>query len=206
MTEIWRQIPGYENLYEASTFGRIKSVDRLVPGKHPGTYAKITGKILSPIKNKGGYLRVNLCDETGRKAKFIHRLVALTFLGPPDGDKTDVNHKDENTQNNRIDNLEWCTKKYNSNYGNRNKKLSISTTGKKKHYSLDGYRRMVAPKEKAVIGINIKTGNKVYFQSMVMAGKHGFNSDGISHCVTGRQKTHRGYVWRLCSECDRKPS
>ena len=206
MNEVWRPIPGYENQYEASTFGRIKSIDRIVPGKHPGTYAKINGKILRPIKNKGGYLRVNLCNKYGRKAKFIHRLVALTFLGPPKNDKTDVNHKDENTQNNRINNLEWCTKKYNSNYGSHKKRLSIATTGKKKHYSPESYKRMIASKEKAVIGINIKTGNKVYFRSMVLAGKHGFSSDGISHCVTGRQKTHKGYVWRLCSECDRKPA
>ena len=195
--EIWKPIPGYNGKYEASCYGRIRSLDRLVPGKHPGTYAKINGKILSTFEVKNGYRRVNLCNEFGRKAKYVHQLVALSFLGPKLDEETDVNHKDENTGNNCVNNLEWCTKKYNANYGTRNKRVSTSNRRRKKHYTEEGYRHMVSPKEKAVVGINAKTGEIVRFRSIAIAGKHGLNKTGISHCITGRQKTHRGYIWRL---------
>lgn len=194
--EEWSEIKGYEGQYEVSTFGRVRSLDRLVPGKVPGKYAVVCGRILAPIKNKAEYLRVNLCSEAGRKAKFIHRLVAEAFVsGREKGDE--VNHKDENPGNNCASNLEWCTTKYNANYGTRNERVSASNLGKKKHFSEEGYRSMVSAKEKPVIGTNLESGYSVAFSSMVAASECGFTESGISHCITGRQKTHRGYTWRV---------
>lgn len=195
IAEKWMPVPDYEGLYEVSNFGNVRSLDRTVKGR-PGTYAKIKGKTLTPIKNSEGYLRVNLCSERGRKAEFVHRLVAKAFIKNFDN-LPEVNHKDENKENNFVENLEWCDSKYNSNYGTIRKRRSEHSKGKPKHYTYESFRRMVAPKEKAVIGIHYETNHKVSFRSIASAKEAGFSPVGISHCITNRQKTHKGYTWRM---------
>lgn len=193
--EEWRTIPGYEGLYEVSNLGNVRSLDRYVNSSVPGIKYFINGKQLTPIKNNHGYLRVNLCNEFGRKAKFIHKLVCLAFLPNP-YNLNCINHKDENPLNNRVENLEWCTVKYNSNYGNRNKRLSESKRGKRLHYTEESYERMVAPKRVAVIGTELATGNEIYVRSVKETKGHGFTPWNVSQCLNGRQKVHKGYVWR----------
>lgn len=195
ISQEWRPIPNYEGIYEVSNFGNVRSLDRVVNGRSGG-YSKIKGKTLTPIKNCGGYLRVNLCSERGRKAEFVHRLVAKAFIENFDN-LPEVNHKDENKENNNVENLEWCDSKYNSNYGTVRQRCSEHAKGKKKHYTYESFRRMVSPKEKAVIGVNYETNHKVSFSSMKNAKKAGFSPSGISHCISNRQKTHKGYTWRL---------
>lgn len=112
--EEWRDIKGYEGLYQISNLGRVKSLR-----DNHGNYRE---KILNP-SNRKGYLIVSLCRK-GRKREFkVHRLVALHFIDNPNN-YSQVNHKDENKENNRVDNLEWCTPKYNSNYGTRTQRAS----------------------------------------------------------------------------------
>ena len=195
IAEEWRPIPNYEGLYEVSNLGNVRSLDRVVKGR-PGTYARIKGKTLSPIKNGGGYLRVNLCNKYGRKAVFVHRLVAKAFIENFDN-LPEVNHKDENKENNSLENLEWCDAKYNSNYGTSKQRCAEHNRGKHKHYTYESFRRMIGPKEKPVVGINYETKHTVFFRSMASAKKAGFSPVGISHCITNRQKTHKGYIWRL---------
>jgi hypothetical protein len=112
MQETWKDIKNYEGLYQISTLGRIKSFPR------KGTYKN--AKILKPYKDGGNYYYVIGLHKNGkRKYKAIHRLVAETFIPNPNNYPL-VNHKDENKLNNCVDNLEWCTHKYNSNYGKAN--------------------------------------------------------------------------------------
>lgn len=111
MIEEWRPVVGYEGLYEVSSYGRVRSLDRYC-------YRLQKGKVLSPAKDRYGYLTVTLnCNGKSKTIK-IHRLVAQAFLPNPDN-LPQVNHKDENKINNIVYNLEWCDAKYNNNFGTR---------------------------------------------------------------------------------------
>ena len=107
MQEIWKDISGFEGFYEISSYGRVRSVK--------------SGKILSTSKCGGcrGYLSVCLSKNGKRYGKLVHRLVAEAFIPAIEG-LSEVNHKDEDKTNNRVDNLEFCDHKYNMNYGTRN--------------------------------------------------------------------------------------
>ena len=118
--EIWKDIEGYEGLYQVSNMGRIKSLGNDKTRKE---------KILSLKPKKKGYIMVTLYKNSKREYKYVHRLVAENFLPNPN-DLPEVNHKDENKENNTVYNLEWCTAKYNNNYGDRRKKASKSRKGK----------------------------------------------------------------------------
>ena len=113
MQEVWRDIPGYENLYQASNRGRIRS-----------------NKTILKQSLVRGYLAVCLCKEKKQKNYYVARLVALTFIPNPNN-LPQVNHKDEDKTNNSVENLEWCSAAYNLNYGNHNKKMQQSLTNGK---------------------------------------------------------------------------
>lgn len=113
--EIWKDIKGYEGLYQISSTGRVKSLDKYVNCKN-NKQRLLKGKILKPLYNKRGYLVVGLTNENGTKKFLVHRLVALHFLPNPNN-LPYINHKDENPSNPHYLNLEWCTHQYNMNYG-----------------------------------------------------------------------------------------
>ena len=116
--EIWRPIEGYEGLYEVSNLGRVRSLDRYVKGKGK-SYRLHKGKVLSSAKDTIGYLFVILHCNGKCKTIRVHRLVAEAFIPAVEG-LSEVNHKDEDKTNNRVENLEWCSHKYNMNFGTRN--------------------------------------------------------------------------------------
>lgn len=101
--EIWKEIKGYEGRYQVSSYGRVKSFI----GKE---------KIIREQGNNAGYCQVTLCDGHDKKMFLVHRLVAETFIPNPDNLPW-VNHKDEIPHHNFVENLEWCTAKYNIGYG-----------------------------------------------------------------------------------------
>lgn len=110
MTELWKDIPGYEGIYQVSDKGRIKSLTRKV-----WNYTK-PGRILKPQHKPNGYLQVNLRkDGGGDKHAYVHRIVAQVFLPNPDG-LPEVNHKDFDKSNNSVENLEWVSDKDNKRH------------------------------------------------------------------------------------------
>jgi hypothetical protein len=134
MEEQWKDIKGYEGLYEVSNLGNVRSLDRVIKSKHNGTMLR-KGQILTPFyEEKKGYYQVSLSKDGKNKKHRVHRLVASAFLDNPHS-YTDVNHKDEVKTNNNVDNLEWCTRKYNNNYGTKpertRKAMMGNTNGRK---------------------------------------------------------------------------
>lgn len=125
--EIWRPIVGYEGLYEVSSYGRVRSLDRYDSRNH---FKK--GRILKNRDNCNGYLLCGLSKNGIVKNKYIHRLVAEAFI-PNSDNLPEVNHIDEDKINNRVDNLEFCNHKYNCNYGTKIKR-EINTKIKKGIY------------------------------------------------------------------------
>lgn len=110
--EMWVPITNYENLYEVSNFGRIKSLKKWDVSKKEYVDEQT---IIKPFDNGNGYLVVGLRKNKRRKNMYIHRLVADAFLTKKDGCNV-VNHIDHNTKNNNVRNLEWCTQKQNVLY------------------------------------------------------------------------------------------
>lgn len=120
MGEIWKDIDGFVGLYRISSFGNVLSLN-LSRHKIP--------RILS-YKNDGKYKSIVLCRNGEHFKVGVHVLVAKAFLPNPNNYPC-VNHKDENPSNNHVDNLEWCTQKYNCNYGTRNERIRKTMTGVK---------------------------------------------------------------------------
>jgi hypothetical protein len=140
MKEIWKDIKGYEGLYQVSNLGRVRSLNRYVIQKNAFGNMKehcYKGKILKLFEDKDGYLRVNLKKNNIMKQYSVHVLVANEFITNKNDfkympyeiktninlKKLQVNHKDENKQNNCVSNLEWCSNAYNINYGSRASKI-----------------------------------------------------------------------------------
>ena len=126
--EEWRPVVGYEGLYEVSNMGRVKSVERIVRCNRG--YRTVSERILKGNKNIDGYLQVELCQDGKMKPCTIHRLVAQAFLDNSEGYK-EINHKDEDKTNNCVENLEWCDRLYNANYGTRNERVAEKLRGRK---------------------------------------------------------------------------
>lgn len=114
MVEIWKDIEGYEGLYEVSNTGKVRSMNY----KHTGNV-----KELKPLNNGRGYLIVQLYKDRKMKSYMVHRLVAKAFLEDWSMWFSEINHKDEDKTNNSVDNLEYSDRKYNINYGTRNERM-----------------------------------------------------------------------------------
>lgn len=129
MEEIWKDIRGFEGIYQVSNMGRVRSLDRW---SNDERHRRLKGKILKPNKDRYGYLKIGLLNKV-RITYQVHRLVALHFVsGYKEG--LIVNHKDEDRSNNQADNLEWCTQQYNLRYSD-----SIAWVRRKLYqYDLDG--------------------------------------------------------------------
>lgn len=125
MTEIWKDIEGYEGLYAVSNLGRVKSYDKWIERKSDKGYL-MPGRMMKLIKITNGYITVSVRKNGNVKVLYVHRLVAQAFLDNPNG-YGEVNHIDENKENNKVNNLEWCTRKYNCNFGHRNDSKMVAT-------------------------------------------------------------------------------
>ena len=169
MKEIWKDIKGYEGLYQVSKSGKIKSIRNNI--------------YLKPNLQVNGYLRISLSKNGKIQYKNIHRLVAETFIDNENNYPV-INHIDGNKLNNNADNLEWCSYQHN-NLEARRLKLNITKKGKFNHKS-----RIVVQYD--------TNGNiiKVWDYMGLITKTLGYDYTSISRCCSGKQKTSYGYIWK----------
>lgn len=113
--EEWRDIKGYEDSYQVSSLGRVRTKDRYLNATY-GSKQFRKGQTIKGCIIPKGYVCVDLWKNSKPKRKYIHRLVAEAFVPQPEG-LNEINHIDEDKTNNAVPNLEWCNHKYNLNYG-----------------------------------------------------------------------------------------
>ena len=169
--EIWCTIKGYEGMYEVSDQGRVRS---LKFGKE---------RILRPGMDGCGYLQVGLWKNGDRNVFLVHRLVAQSFIPNPDN-LPEVNHRDENKENNFVQNLEWCSDKYNTNYGTRNQRVSEKNTNGKLSKPV-----LQFTKDGELVG---------EWKSMMDVQRNlGYANQHISSCCKGKLKSAYGFIWKF---------
>lgn len=172
--EVWKDVSGFEGYYQVSNLGRVRSLDRKVWNEKRGHFRSLKGRVLKP-SNSREYSDVMLCKNCKPITMQVHRLVAGAFLSNPENLEY-VNHKDENKSNNRLENLEWCTAKYNTYYGENSKIRPVMAT-------------------------NVHTGEQTKYQSMMEAVRlGGFNQSHISEVCAGKLKAHKGHYWQYLEE------
>lgn len=176
--EIWKPVPDYEGYYEVSDLGRIRSVDRTIMISLNGkTFArKLKGKILrQAFDGRNHYLQANLAKDGKQHMVLIHRIVASAFLENP-LNLPEVNHKDENKANNCASNLEWCTHKYNNNYGAK------KTSGNGENNPMNKFSEDVVKEIKRVYKPRDKS-----FGNKALSEKYGISQTHISAIIHGRR-------------------
>ena len=178
MEEIWKEVPGYEGLYEVSNLGRVRSLCY----NHTGQT-----KVLKPHKNSKGYLLAHLCKEGKKKFFIVHRLVAQAFLPNPDN-LPEVNHRNEDKTDNRVDNIEFCTAKYNMNFGTRNKRAAKARLN---HPALS---KPVLQYDKSGIFV------KEWPSTMEVERQIGWDQGHISDCCLGKRQSAYRYIWRFVDD------
>lgn len=175
--EKWKTIGGYEGLYEVSNQGRVKSLERVdCRGR------KRKERVLKPQKLRTNHLLVCLYKNGLGKQFLVHRLVAQAFIENPDN-LPEVNHRDENPSNNSAENLEWCTPKYNTNYGTgiqRMREKQLNSPSKSKcvyQYSIAGEFIREWP------------------STISVQRELGFSFGNIANCCRGIRNTAYGFKW-----------
>lgn len=170
--EEWRDVVGYEGLYQVSSEGRVKSLERT------DRFGRVVKeRVLKQDVTHDGYLRVCLYASDKRKWFRVHRLVCEAFRENPE-DKPEVNHIDEDKTNNNAVNLEWCTRKENINHGSRNERARKAKSKSVGQYTRDG--ELI----------------KIWPSTIEAKRQAGFNCGHIYSVANGKRKTHKGFVWK----------
>lgn len=187
MTEIWKPITGYEGYYEVSNLGNVRSIARVVNcNGHPKQTETF---VLLPLIDRQGYYKIQLHKDGNVKTFKVHRLVAMAFL-PNDNHYRCINHKDEDKGNNCVTNLEWCSHKYNANWGTNPKRVSVrqnktpSRHRKVSQYTMDG---------KFI---------KTFYAASHAARELGVDSSWIIACCRGTKgaKSAGGFIFKYADE------
>lgn len=191
--ENWKPIQGFEDKYEVSDKGNVRSLNYRNTGET---------RILTPISLKKGYLMVGLCRNSKMKWEKVHRLVATAFIPNPE-QKPQVNHINGNKADNNVDNLEWATESENQ--------IHAYKTGLKRgsveHGKLlgDSQRESLIKRNKEntkpVIATNVKTGEKILFESAAEVERVlGINHASIPRVCNGKQKAAKGYSFQYAEK------
>lgn len=179
MVEVWKDIAGYEGLYQVSNTGKVRSIDRYVMHKRLGKKF-CGGRLIAPHTSNNGYATVNLCKENKYKSHSVHRLVAIAFIPTDNVELVEVNHIDENKQNNDVENLEWVTKSQNNHHGTKRQRQAVKIKQKILQCSTKGEP--------------LKEWESATDAEKFLCGKF---TGAISHCLNGKTKSAYGYMWKF---------
>lgn len=168
--EIWKDMEGFEGFYRISNMGRVFSIK--------------TSKIRATSVNNSGYETIHLYKNACHKSATVHRLVALAFV-PNHNNYSEINHLNENKLDNRADNLEWCSRRYNQVYsGNIERWTKAGALGGKMKRSKKVYQFTLE-------GDFIKE----WFSAREAQAELGLARTGIGKCCLGKYKTYGGFLW-----------
>ena len=194
MEEEWRDIAGYAGKYQVSNLGNVKSLNYKRTGKE---------KILRPQGTRLGYLQIGLFKGGECKRYIVHRLVLSTFSPVENMDELQVNHINEKKDDNRLENLEWCTCSYNNTYNDRHKRVGEKLRGRT--LSEATKKKISGANSKPIVQIDAST-NKVVnvWGSSYAAEREGFNPSNIIKCCKNKfnregNNIYKGYKWQYLS-------
>ena len=188
MKELFRDVAGYEGLYQVSNFGVIRSLGMWANSKN-GSKRFVKGRVLKPSKDTDGYLHVALYKDCNVKWCTVHRLVAQAFIPNPEN-LPQINHIDENKQNNCVENLEWCSYAYNINHGTRNERVAETMTNGKL--------------SKKVLQLTLDGKIVREWLSTAECHRNGFDSGVVSKCCNNKYglqgNVYKGYRWMYAED------
>jgi hypothetical protein len=182
--EIWKDIKGYEGLYQVSNRGRVRRIFFI-----NNVTEKEKIKVLTPLKHNHGYLSVSLCKNGKQKMRLIHRLVAQAFIENK-FNKKEINHINGNKKDNRVENLEWVTRKENMEHVINVLKYHLGPVGK---FGADSKRAI------PVLMIDKETNEVIKRFGSIIDGARYLNltkSGDIVNCCKRKLKSSHGYIWR----------
>lgn len=172
--ESWKDVVGYEGLYQVSNLGRVKSLPHIRRRRYRTGEIypyRVSGKLLTPQHSVGGYLQVILQNGPDKKVQKVHRLVCQAFHGNSPKDRNEVNHIDGNKKNNSSENLEWCSREENCRHARRVLKSCLKKV------------------------MCVETGK--IFECMTDAdNEYGLSSGAVSKVIRGERETAGGVHWK----------
>lgn len=178
-----KPVPGYEGKYHLDP-------------EHMTVVNSRTGRALKVQYGGGRYPKVQLWKDNKGTHKDMHRMFAEAYIDNPDG-LSEINHKDEDPSNYRLDNLEWCDHKYNMNYGTINERRSVNISK-----AMSGKKKPWVAESKGIPVYAIDPwGNETWYQSGREAARQlGISRSAVNDTLNGRQKTASGYRFRLATK------
>lgn len=181
--EIWKPVVGYEGLYEVSNLGNVRSIDRVIEYSNGVKHFTKGKKLKQSINKNTGYYQVSLCNNGNAHKIDVHKIVANTFLSN-DKSLPCVNHKDESRTNNNVSNLEFCSYKYNSNYGTAIQRMKNSI-------------RLNANRVKKVSQYDLNGDKIKTYETISDVTKDGFLPCCVQSCCNPNTNefTHKKFIW-----------
>lgn len=184
--EVWKDIKEYEGFYQISSYGRVRNSK---------------DEIIAQRSDKNGYKVINLSKKGTKKTYRVHRLVAETFIENPNN-FPEINHKDETRDNNHVENLEWCDRKYNNNYGHKIEKSAAymkanGPKGKDNYFSSHIFVGANHARSKSVIQMD-HAGNIIATYDCARSAAESVNCSpsAITAVCRGEREQAKGYIWQ----------
>jgi hypothetical protein len=182
MKEIWKDVVGYEGLYQVSNLGNVNAVDRYVPCK--GSMAFRAGREVYQMMHWGNYRSVTLWKDNKRKVFRVHRLVGIAFLPNP-FNKATINHIDSNPANNVVTNLEWATQSENNSHAYAMGRIPAQL----------GKRNEQIRTSRAIVQTDICGRVLREYPSISEAKRHGYSTPSIHDALSKRRIIFKKTMW-----------